>query len=140
MEDPTFIHFPKPFWAYSYSFPAGSQGDEFHKFIFKSMRTMSWEGPHCSLSLKAPGHCWSGRGSMFHTRLLSNRCFTNTYLTLKVILQGESQSLIQIRMRVSDRLSGCETGICFPGGSRICLQCRRSRRLRVDSWVGKRRA
>ena len=102
---------------------------------------MSWEGPHCSFSLKAPGHCWSGRGSMFHTRLLSNRCFTNIYLTLKVTRQGESQSLIiQIRMRVSDRLSGCETGICFPGGSRICLQCRRSRSLRFDPWVGKRRA
>ena len=102
---------------------------------------MSWEGPHCSFSLKAPGHCWSGRGSMFHTRLLSNRCFTNIYLTLKVTRQGESQSLIiQIRMRVSDRLSGCETGICFPGGSRLCLQCRRSRSLRFDPWVGKRRA
>ena len=102
---------------------------------------MSREGAHCSLSIKASGHCWSGRGSMFHTRLLSNRCFTNTYLTLKVILQGESQCLvIQVRMRVSDRLSGRETGICFPGGSRICLQCRRRRRLRFDPWVGKRRA
>ena len=88
-----------------------------------------------------PGHCQSGRGSMLRTRLLSNRCFANTYLTLKVIFQGESQSLIiQIRMGVSDRLSGCETGICFPGGQRICLQCRRRRRLRLDPWVGKRRA
>ena len=66
---------------------------------------------------QAPWCCWLDRGSMFHNRLLSNRCFANTYLTLKVILQGESQSLIiQMRIGVSDRLSGCETGICFPGG------------------------
>ena len=27
------IHFPKPFWAYSYLSPSRPQGDEFHKFI-----------------------------------------------------------------------------------------------------------